>query len=435
MTKRTKGLMQLATAIVTTTFYLHAETQVLTMDKSIEIALKNSPNIAMSRFDFKGAIERSKFQEGYYLPRLDLSATAGKQSIEYVDQERLSGNALIGTLSASQLLYDFGKTSGMIDSAHNEADAYKATMNQTISQKILDIKTRYYNALKMRSIIQVNKKNIKLQEGQLRRATRYYENGIKTIIDVSDANVRLTQAQLDLSNSEYELKLRLALLEESMAYVPYGGKYSLLHKELNLPNVAHRLPVINTAIGRLEGFAYDHRFELQSSKYLVQSSEAIVKSQEGGYYPTLSIQGDYTAQDVDQKFELMTPERQWQAGVNLQWNLFAGKQTDASVQEAKIASLKSTARVEEIRLMIKREVVEASLGVRRTKDSVTLSQSIAKASKEKFHQAQKRYDNELSDYIELQEAQQGYITSLGNLVVTYYDYYISIAQLDYAVGR
>jgi len=50
-------------------------------------------------------------------------------------------------------------------------------------------------------------------------------------------------------------------------------------------------------------------------------------------------------------------------------------------------------------------------------------------------QAQKRYENDLSDYIELQDAQQGYIESLSSLVTAYYDYYIALAQLDHAIGR
>jgi len=105
------------------------------------------------------------------------------------------------------------------------------------------------------------------------------------------------------------------------------------------------------------------------------------------------------------------------------------------VQEAKISALKAASHVDEVRLLIKRQVIESSLGVRRTKDSVTLSQSIAKASEKKYEQAKKRYENDLSDYIELQEAQQGYIRSLGELVSAYYDYYIAIAQLDFSVGR
>jgi len=86
-------------------------------------------------------------------------------------------------------------------------------------------------------LIQVNKKNIKLQEGQLRRAQRYYDSGIKTIIDVSDAKVRLIQAQLELNNSKYELKLRRAILEQTMGYVPYNGNYTLFHRKLNLQDI------------------------------------------------------------------------------------------------------------------------------------------------------------------------------------------------------
>jgi outer membrane protein len=412
-----------------------AKSQMLTIDKAIELALEHSPDIDISRFDFEGAKERTKFQEGYYLPHLDLSATAGREGVDYTDQDSLDGTALLGTLSASQLIYDFGKTSGRISAASEEAKAYEARMNQFISSKILQIKTRYYDVLKMKSIIIVAQKNIKLQKEHLRSAKRYYENGIKTIIDVTDAQVRLTQAKLDLNNSEYDLKLRRALLEQAMGYVPYNGKYHLNQRKLDLPNVSQHLPRVSTSLVQLEGFAYDHRYELQSSEYLAQSAQFIVESEKGGYLPTLSLKGDYQAQNVDDDFVNLTPEKQWQAGVDLTWNLFAGNQTDASVQEAKISAMKASSSVNEVRLIIKRQVIESSLDVQRTKDSVTLSESIAKASEKKYLQARKRYENDLSNYIELQDAQQGYIRALGDLVNSYYDYYIALAQLDYAVGR
>ncbi|MEA3418099.1 MAG: TolC family protein [Campylobacterota bacterium] len=423
--------------LIAMTLCASAKNQILTIDKAVEITLRHSPDIDISRFDFKGAIERSNFQKGYYLPRLDLSANAGKLEMEYANTENLGGTALIGSLSASQLLYDFGKTGGRISAAKEEANALQANMNQLISGKILQVKARYYDILKMKSIIEVNKKDIKLQEGQLRRAQRYYDTGIKTIIDVSDAQVRLTKAKLELNNSEYELKLRRAVLEQAMGYVPYSGKYKLYQKKLDLPNVSRDIPKIRTSLAQLEGFAYDHRYELQSSKYFVERAQSLVKSEKGGYLPTLSLKGDYMAQNLDKDLDSlnMMPEQQWQAGIDLKWNLFAGLQTDASVQEAKINTMKAASNVNKVRLAIKRQVIESYLDVKRTKDAVTLSESIAKASAKKFEQAKKRYENDLSDYIELQDAQQGYIRSLSELVVSYYDYYIAIAQLDFSVGR
>lgn len=416
-------------------FFVPAYSQTLTIDNAIEMALKHSPDVDISRFDFKRAIERSNFQKGYYLPRLDLSAIAGRQDFDFNEQPNMSGSLLLGSLSASQLIYDFGKTSGRISAADEEAKALEASMQQFIANKILLVKANYYDVLKVKSLIRINKENIKLQEGQVRRATRYYANGIKTIIDVTDAQVRLTQAKLELKNSEYELKLRRAILEQTMGYVPYHGNYSLYNKKLDLSNVAKNLPHVNTSLSQLEGFAYAHRYELKSSKYLLESSKYTVESEKGGYLPTLSLRGDYSAQDVSKDFSLTQPRKQWQAGVDLTWNLYAGNQTDASVQEAKIASLQAASQMADVRLLIKRQVIEASLGVQRSKDAVTLSETIAKASKQKFFQAQKRYENDLSDFIELQEAQQGYINALGELVNTYYDYYIALAQLDFAVGR
>lgn len=425
----------LGIGLLTGTLCIPALGTTLTIDKAIEIALKHSPDVNISRFDFERAIERSKFQKGYALPRVDIGATAGRQDLDFKQEKSLNGSLLLANLSASQLIYDFGKTSGRISAANEEAKSFEANMKQFISNKILLVKAGYYDVLKAKSLIRVNKKNIKLQEGQLRRATRYYENGIKTIIDVTDAKVRLTQAKLELNNAQYELRLRRAILEQTMGYVPYEGQYALNESKLDLKNIAHDLPRVTTSITELERFAYEHRYELQSSRYLTESSKYIVESEKGGYLPTLSLRGEYTAQDVDKDFVDTTPKTQWQAGIDLTWNLYTGNQTDASVQEAKISSLKAASQMDDVRLLIKRQVIEASLGVQQRKDSVILSQSIANASKEKFVQAQKRYENDLSDYIELQEAQQGYISALGDLVNAYYDYYIALSQLDFAVGR
>ena len=417
------------------TMSISGQNQTLSIDNAIELALEHSPDIDINRFNFEQAIQRNKFQKGYYLPRVDLTASAGQQGLEYQSGDDLSGRTLLGNLSASQLIYDFGKTSGSIAASTQEANAYEAKMNQFISNKILLVKSHYYDVLKVKSFIDVNKKNIKLQESQLKRAKRYYEKGIKTIIDVSDAEVRLNRAKLELNNSEFDLKLRRAILEQTMGYTPNDGDYMLAHDKLVLPKVSGQLPKVNTSQDVLEEHAYNHRFELKSSQYLEKSSAYLVESQKGDYYPTLSLRGDYTAQDVESELYGIAPEKQWSAAVDITWNLYSGNQTDASVQEAKLSKLKAASQIADVRLLIKREVLEANLGVQRTKDSVILSENIAEASKKKYTQVQKRYENDLADYIELQEAQQSYISSLADLVNAYYDHYKAIAQLDFAIGR
>jgi outer membrane protein len=129
------------------------------------------------------------------------------------------------------------------------------------------------------------------------------------------------------------------------------------------------------------------------------------------------------------------PEQQWQATVNLQWNLFSGFQTDSATQEARINVAKVSSEFANTKLAIKQETDNAYILVFKNKDAVKLSENLVKAAGAKFEQSQKRYEHGLSDYIELQEARQSYINAQTNLVISYYEYFIALAQLDRAVGR
>jgi outer membrane protein len=414
---------------------LGAKEHILTIDDLVKIALEKSPDIDSSRLDFEGAKQRTRAAEGGYLPRLDLYADGGEAYTKFKHQPSEGVHLLAGELSASQLLYDFGRTAGRIGRSREEAMALEAQMQQVIADKILTVKKRYYDVLKVKSLIDVQQKNVALQREQLHRAKRYLLAGIKTVIDVSDAEVRLESAQLELKNAQYELELQRAKLEESLGVVPYGGAYRLYRKKLEWEKLSGKLPRVATPLSKLEAFAYRHRYLLQSSKHVMQSAVSGVEEKRGAYYPVLSLDAGYGLQHVDAGVVGVTPETQGKIGVSMQWNLFSGYQTEASVQEAKIALLHAASQIRSVKLAVKREVLEAHIAVRKSKENVKLSESIAKASLKKFGQAQKRYENELSDYVELQDAQQGYIRALSELSSAYYDYFISLAQLDHAIGR
>jgi outer membrane protein len=124
-----------------------------------------------------------------------------------------------------------------------------------------------------------------------------------------------------------------------------------------------------------------------------------------------------------------------QALVNLNWNLYEGGKTSALDEETRINTFIESSRLRDVKLIIKEQATRAYINLNKMKDSVKLSQSLLGISKEKFTQAQKRYQHGLSDYIELQEARQGYIDAMAGLVVDYYNYYNAIAILDNAIGR
>jgi len=414
---------------------VHADNTLYTIDTMIEKALVSSPDLNISRDNVEIAKRRTNQATADYLPQIDLYGGTGVIGIKSALGED-KGQLITGKITASQLIYDFGKTGGRIGLYAEETNASFALYNQAISNKIYSVKNAYYDLLRRESLIQVYQEDIRLTEQQLNRASRYFEAGIKTKIDVVDAKVRLIQAQLDLENARYDVKLTYIALDRSIGNIDETVEGRVYIPDLNISDDLYAsLPRESMSLDELVAFAYRQRYELQSYSYRIKSAQNRVRLESGDYFPSLYLGGDYQYSDVDDTIQVYIPEQQWNANVNLRWNLFGGLRTLAKTEEAKIALLQEHSNYDNARLRVRQEVTNANISLLKSDANVKLSEALSKAAKEKFDQAQRRYENGLSDYIELQEARQSYINANADLVSNYYDYFIALAALDRAIGR
>lgn len=408
--------------------------EVYTVDNLVSQALHNAPDIAISAKQIESSQSRYDNAFGNYLPRVDLVGGAGFAGMSDITQNNklTDDKILLGKASLQQLIYDFGKTGGKNDTYKYETSAYTMQNVQNISNKIRDVKVAYYDLLHTFAIIDVNQENIKLNQAQLYRTQRYFQAGIRTKIDVSDAKVRLIQAKLDLRNAINAKELAFAKLDKEIGYTKTSREYDVFKNKLDFTHLYETLPSYPLSLSESIEYAYKHRYALKTIEEQIKSSKAQKKLASSGYYPALYVNADYTRQDAG---KLPLPQTQWQAMVNFSWNIYEGGSTAARAQESQINVQIVKLQLEQKKLAIKNEVTQAYLNLYNTKDSVALSQSLLSVSQEKFEQATKRYEHGLSDYIELQEARQGYINAKASLVVDYYNYYTAIAILDNAVGK
>jgi outer membrane protein len=414
---------------------LQAQTS-YTVDDLILQAMQNAPDLEVSKQNIEAAKSRKRSAFGSYLPNVNFDAAAGKTGqSKLLDPDTMANDTFIlGKLSLSQLLYDFGKTGGNVDSLEYEKNAYSMQNAQKIADKIRDVKSAYYTVLRSHALIDVNKENLKLNEAQLYRAQKYFEAGIRTKIDVSDAKVGVINAKIELNKAEYALKLAYANLDKIIGFEGLTNSYTVQTQKLELNDLYESLTPYDLELLEAIKFAYNHRAVLKEYRELTLQKEAQLRVARSEYYPAFYLNADYTKQKLDE-MAAFVPENKWQASVNLQWNLYKGGSSKAKTQEKKVQILISQAELKSIKLAIKEETTAAFINVAKSKDAVELSQSLLEVSKEKFDQAQKRYEHGLSDYIELQEARQGYIAAKASLVIDYYNYYNSIAILNHAIGR
>jgi len=420
--------------------------KVLTLDDLIQAALVNSPDLKISKADYESSKQQVIQADAGHLPTVDLAGFAGKQSADYADQTigiapnafspgSTKTNLLGASVNAKQLIYDFGKTTGNVDNFQSQSLAVKASMQQSISDKIYAVKKAYYALLFNNAIVEVNSENVKLNEHQLYRSQRYFDAGIRTKVDVTDAQVNLIEAQLSLQDTGYDVRLSLINLKKEVGIDNDQTEYEtdiFIQKPVS-KNVYDSLPKLTLPVSAYKDEAYENRAELEQYIQLLEAAHSIHTQTKGDYYPSVYAKGDYLIQDVDE--DAFAPEQQWKATVSLEWNLYSGSRTNAQNEEAKIIIMKANADLENARLRIQQEVNQAYIQVNKQLDNTKMSESLSIASKEKFEQVQKRYEYGLADYIELQQARQSYIDAKARLAQSYYEYYKAMALLDHAVGK
>ncbi len=115
----------------------------LGLGQFIEIALINNPGVDEARSQIWAAEGRSTQITSAYFPQLSASGQAARVHV-YDLHPTDEGNLLAGTLSADQLLFDFGKTTGAIAAADSKVESARAYLNSVGSNLVYSVKESYY---------------------------------------------------------------------------------------------------------------------------------------------------------------------------------------------------------------------------------------------------------------------------------------------------
>ena len=413
-----------------------AQTQIYNVDELIVEALKRSPDINISTIDYEASKKRYDQAFGLYLPKLSLGANLSYENLQKPKIFKYDGGSIVGSLTLTQLLYDFGKTSGLVGETKNLSKAFDATLQEKILHKKKDVKIAYYNVLKNKTLITVNKENLKLNQSQLIRSKRYFEAGIRTKIDVSDAKVNVIKAEIALKNSEFDLKNAFAKLDTIVGFDASTNDYDVYNISTNLDkNLYSALPEFGFTLKEAISYAYEHRPQMLAYRYKTQAQRELVKNAKSTYYPSIYLGANYFQNSATDNTSSDFDLQMWDVGAYISWNLYNGGSDKAKIEEQQLIEQQNRSKEFQTKLRIKENVTRSYIALQKSKKQVKLSQELLTLSKEKFDQVSKQYDHGLADYIKLQEARQGYINAKSDLVINYYNYFSALAVLEAAIGK
>ncbi len=415
--------------IIVSSVGVEAETLELTLEELLIIGLGKSPQIEIARQQYLGSEGVLTQAKSGYLPHLSTGAQFGRMYIDElapVDEDNLT----TGYLRISQLIYDFGRTTGFIDASSYNRDAAAENFNEISQDVVFKIKRAFYQVLEKQRLIKVSEEAVANYEQQLYRTQKFYEAGIRAKIDVTNAEVNLSNQRLALLRAQSDLKIARTNLENVIGIKPNEGNYELVSNEPPLEKLAATKPKLPATLDDLLLVAHEERPGLARYELLVKAAESSLDRAEGGYWPVFDTGAEYQAYES----ELSALADQWQIQIGLTWEFFSGFETEGRVAESRAQLAEIEAVLREFELALAREVTDSYLRAQANRDGVDIADHSLAMAIENLKLADGRYKAGISDILEYNDAQLLYIENQTNLVITYYNYLTALADIERSIG-
>ncbi len=397
----------------------------MTLDKCIELALGNNPQINAAFHDILASDARIKQVWSNYFPQV--SWQTGYTRIKQLQLSDALGKNLtfnyfiLGQVTLQQMLYDFGVTQNQATIKRLDYEAYKTTLGATINDVIYQTKDAYYNLLYAFENKRVAEDTVKKFEMFYNQAKAFYEIGMNPKVDVTIAEVNLSNAKLQLIQADNAVNLAVAKLNNVMG-VPFIDKY----------NVQERLKYqpVDITFNQSVEIARDARPELKLAELKVESANQTLKLVKKSYFPTLSIEGQYQIGGKS-----WTSNYGYNLGGYLNFPTVNGMLIKNEIQEARYLYDKEIANAKNTQNQIYLEIQNAYLILEEKKNQMPVAMLGVKQAKENYELSYGRYRVGEANPTELKDAQINYQQAQLSYYNALYQYNSAKASLEKAIGK
>ena len=400
----------------------------LTLAQAESTAVANQPRLLAAQLRSRASAQRIREAWSGLMPTVAFNATG----VRVADTGASTAAGAITTSAVSdrfayggnlvQMVTDFGRTSGLVETARSLADAQKNEETLTGAQIRLNVRRAFFQVMGAEAVLraareaQANRQLISKQIGALAQSQ------LRSTLDVNFANVLESEADLAVVRAESMVQQQRVHLATAMGETQ---PITAMLAEEALP--AALLPDATAFLAQ----ALAQRADLSAAVSLEHAAERFASAEKRLSYPTLNVIGaagqlpyhDHTLRDDYAAI-----------GFNLNIPIFNGGLFAARRSEAEFEARARTKDVDEAKLEVNEQVRGTWYQANEAYRSLNVSARLVAQSREALRLAQARYEAGLGSIVELNEAQLSETSAEITAVEANYDYLTRRAELDYAAG-
>ncbi|TMA17606.1 MAG: TolC family protein, partial [Deltaproteobacteria bacterium] len=333
-------------------------------------------------------------------------------------------NFFNSSISANQLIWDFGQTSGRYKAAKMLGEAQENNERSVSLQIDNTLRAAFFLARANRELVVVAQEAADNFGKHLEQIQGFVEVGTRPEIDLAQARADLANARSQLIDAQNNYLIAKAQLNQAMGVIG-PTDYEVADESL-APVSGEESP-----LDALSNEAMKGRPELVALDEQIRAQLQTVSAIKGAYGPTLdatagATQGGTRIDDLGWNLSV---------GVTLTWQIYQGGFTTAQVHEAEATAGQLAAQLDLLRQQVRFDVEQASLAVRAAKAVIEADRETVVNARDRLRLAEGRYETGVGSAIELGDAQVALTTAEAQTVQAENRLSTARAQLLRALGR
>ena len=421
----------------TVRFSFPQEKITLTLEESIRLALSQNPYHLAAEERVETAKAQVREAAAGFFPALNAQGlhTLDEKLFELEFPDPLTGQTqrisvdftrdYQFSLSLSLPLFTGGRLSSGFKQAKYNLLSSEEAVRQSEHITVFNAKAAFYGCLLARDFVKVAEEAVEVAEKHFNNVKRLYEVGMASKFDllrseVEAANLKpqLIKARNNLKIAELNLKTLLGLDLSQDIEIKGGLKFELTE------------PDLEACLSK----ALERRPELSQLNYQKKMAGQMLKLARASRLPSLAISGTYNFWADKFNFERDTWQNYYSVNLALSVPLFNGFSTSARVAQSKAAIRELDLTTQGFLDMVEFEVSQALLKLNEAKESLLSQEKNVEQAEESLRIAELNFSEGMATTLDVSSAQAALTQAKTNYSQALFDYVISLAQLDKAMG-
>jgi len=416
----------------------------LTIEKAVQMALRNNPDLQASRLEMEKAHERVNEAWSNTMPSIGLTAQysnalkkpvfflpgsfIGQPQLDIVPIEVGSTHSMSLSVTATQMLFN-----GAVFIGVGAASIYSQAAEELYRGKQVETATKvrkaFYAVLLATEAVAMMQSTLANVEKNLENVRLMQKQGIVSDYDELRAQVGVDNFRPLVIQSETNRTLSIDGLRAAIG-AQTGDEIEI---EGSLTFAEYDSGILANA----EQAAMESNSNLRALRYQREVNDKFLSVERSSFLPTIAAFGNYQYQGQQNKLDLgnLNLVTTSMVGLSLTMNVFQGFQTNARVDQAKLEIRKTEALLVSAENGIKTAVHSVVGTLKQARKRVETQEKTVEQAERGYRIVTTRFSSGSATQLDVNDAQNALMQAKVNRIQAIYDYLAASADLDQLMGR